>query len=126
MSDLYNRIENLCKRDKVNITTMCKESGASRASLTDLKMGRKQSLSSDTLSKISAFFNVSIDYLLTGEQKEKAPTPEGERELPHANYRDVLQEGGIRLLLDADTKVSKEDLDDIVEFIKFKQRKNGR
>ena len=38
MSDLYNRIENLCKRDKVNITTMSKESGASRSSLTDLKM----------------------------------------------------------------------------------------
>jgi len=70
--------------------------------------------------------NLNLAAFLCSEQKEKAPTPEGERELPHANYRDVLQEGGIRLLLDADTKVSKEDLDDIVEFIKFKQRKNGR
>lgn len=46
--------------------------------------------------------------------------------LPHAQYREVLQESGIRLLLDADAKVSPEDLEDIVEFIKFKQRKNGR
>lgn len=46
--------------------------------------------------------------------------------LPHAQYREVLQESGIRLLLDADAKVSPEDLEDIVEFIKFKQRKYGR
>lgn len=46
--------------------------------------------------------------------------------LPHARYREVLEESGIRLLLDADAKVSREDLEDIVEFIKFKQRKNGR
>ena len=77
------------------------------------------------LQKFWLIFNVSIDYLLGTAQKEKTPTPEGERELPYANYRDILQEGGIRLLLDADAKVSKEDLDDIVEFIKFKQRKNG-
>ena len=50
MSDLYNRIEILCKEKKISITTMCKESGASRASLSDLKVGRKQSLSADTLS----------------------------------------------------------------------------
>ena len=48
------------------------------------------------------------------------------RPLPHGQYREVLQESGIRLLLDADAKVSPEDLEDIVEFIKFKQRKNGR
>lgn len=67
MSDLYNRIETLCNSKKISITTMCKESGASRASLSDLKVGRKQSLSADTLSKIAAYFNVSIDFLLTGD-----------------------------------------------------------
>ena len=61
VSDLYNRIEVLCVNKGINITEMCKKSGASRASLTDLKMGRKQSLSADTLSKISTFFGVSID-----------------------------------------------------------------
>lgn len=71
MSDLYNRIEHLCMDSGINITIMCKESGASRASLTDLKMGRKQSLSADTLSKISVYFGVSVDYLIGNEQKEK-------------------------------------------------------
>lgn len=73
MSDLYKRIEVLCGDANVNITTMCKEAEVSRASLTDLKMGRKQSLSADTLSKIASYFGVSVDYLLGNEQKEKAP-----------------------------------------------------
>ena len=64
MSDLYNRIEKLCQIKGVNITKMCAESGASRASLTDLKKGRKSQLSSKTLSLIAAYFGVSIDALL--------------------------------------------------------------
>ena len=64
MSKLYETIEGLCRRDGVSVTEMCKASGASRASLTDLKMGRKQSLSAATLSKIGRYFGVSLDYLM--------------------------------------------------------------
>ena len=72
MSDLYERIDQLCKERGINITTMCKESGASRGSLTDLKSGRKQGLSVDTLTKIAAYFGVSVDYL-TGQENNKKP-----------------------------------------------------
>lgn len=64
MSDLYERIETLCKQKNTNITQMCRDSGASRASLTDLKMGRKQNLSATTLAKIAKFFGVTIDALI--------------------------------------------------------------
>ena len=84
MSNLYNRIENLCKENNESITTMCKESGASRASLSDLKVGRKQSLSAETLSKIAAHFGVSVDYLL-GKENKKAPTTSGE----HIDMSDI-------------------------------------
>ena len=82
MSDLYKRIDALCKERNINITTMCKESGASRGSLSDLKFGRKQNLSIDTLAKISSYFGVSVDYL---PGKENSPDEfvltEGEKEL---------------------------------------------
>ena len=68
MSELYNRIESLCKKKNINVTTMCKETGASRGSLTDLKVGRKKKLSIDTLSKIAEYFGVSVDYLLNGNE----------------------------------------------------------
>lgn len=82
MSDLYERIDRLCKDRNINITVMCKESGASRGSLSDLKFGRKQNLSVDTLSKIASYFDVTVDYL-TG--KENSPDEfvltEGEKDL---------------------------------------------
>lgn len=125
MSDLYERIESLCKELNTNITQMCRESGASRASLTDLKMGRKQTLSTSTLYKIAEYFGVSIDFLLGTEQKEK-PTGTTDGQLPFAERREVLAGEGIRILLDADAKLTEEQLDDIVNFIEFQQRKHGR
>lgn len=69
MSVLYDRIEKLCKASGLTITAMCKESGASRASLSDLKVGRKQGLSTDTLGKIARSLGVSVG-LLIGEKPE--------------------------------------------------------
>ena len=73
MANLYENIEKLCKQRGVNVTTMCKESGASRGSLTDLKNGRKQTLKYETLDKIAFYFGTSVDTLVSGEQKENPP-----------------------------------------------------
>ena len=73
MANLYENIEKLCKQRGVNVTTMCKESGASRGSLTDLKNGRKQTLKYETLEKIASYFGTSVDTLVSGEQKENPP-----------------------------------------------------
>jgi transcriptional regulator with XRE-family HTH domain len=73
MANLYENIEKLCKQRGVNVTTMCKESGASRGSLTDLKNGRKQSLKYETLDKIAFYFGTSVDALVSGDQKENPP-----------------------------------------------------
>lgn len=73
MANLYENIEKLCKQRGVNVTTMCKESGASRGSLTDLKNGRKQTLKYETLDKIASYFGTSVDTLVSGKQKENPP-----------------------------------------------------
>lgn len=105
MSNLYNRIENLCKENNESITTMCKESGTSRASLSDLKVGRKQSLSAETLSKIAAHFGVSVDYLL-GKENKKAPTADGER--IDMNDVDIAFYGNYKELSDDDQKTIRD------------------
>ena len=74
MSDLYDKISSLCTEKNINITEMCRRSGASRGSITDLKQGRKNSLSAETLSKIASYFDVSVDYLL-GNTDIKKETP---------------------------------------------------
>lgn len=79
MANLYNNIENLCKKRGVNVTTMCRDSGASRGSLSDLKSGRKQTLKYETLEKIANYFEISVESLVSGNesQKEKPNTLDG-------------------------------------------------
>lgn len=118
MSDLYNRIEELCKENNETITTMCKESGASRASLSDLKVGRKQSLSAETLSKIAAHFGVSVDYLI-GTDSKKAPTISGERTVSEDDIKFALFGG--------DGEITDEMYDEVKRFAAFiKQREAGK
>lgn len=79
MANLYNNIETLCKKRGVNVTTMCRDSGASRGSLSDLKSGRKQTLKYETLEKIANYFEISVESLVSGdyEQKEKPNALDG-------------------------------------------------
>ena len=78
MNDVYIRIENLCKNAGIDITTMCREAKINRAILSEFKMGRTKELSTPTLQKISEYFSVPVDYLLTGgENKENPAQGEG-------------------------------------------------
>lgn len=79
MANLYNNIENLCKKRGVNMTTMCRDSGASRGSLSDLKSGRKQTLKYETLKKIANYFEMSVESLVSDDdgQKEKPNALDG-------------------------------------------------
>lgn len=112
MSKLYETIEGLCRRDGVSVTEMCKASGASRASLTDLKMGRKQSLSAATLSKIGRYFGVSLDALLGNE----APPPSA---LP---FDDEL----IAFYGECKPYLDESDVEDLKLFMKMKAERKRR
>lgn len=74
MSDLYDNISNLCSSAGISVGKLCSEISVSRGNLSDLKMGRIKSLSSEKLQKIADYFGVSVDYLLTGEDQKEKPT----------------------------------------------------
>lgn len=111
MANLYNNIENLCKKRGVNVTTMCRDSGASRGSLSDLKSGRKQTLKYETLEKIANYFEISVESLVSGNesQKEKPSTPEGDG--LDARFDALLSQ-----MTDADRA-------DLLEYMEFKVAK---
>ena len=67
MQETYLRIEELCRKRGINVTTLCKRCEIPRASLSDYKMGRIKTLSASTLSKISEYFGVSVEFLMGGE-----------------------------------------------------------
>ena len=91
MSELYNRIEDLCKERGTNITSMCKESGAPRGSLTDLKMGRTNRLNTTTLSRLSEYFGVTVDFLI-GKEDTKKPADQKADGLRGLGYDELTPE----------------------------------
>ncbi|MBR4108892.1 MAG: helix-turn-helix transcriptional regulator [Oscillospiraceae bacterium] len=72
MDSLYDIILSLCNRNGIRPGRLCDELGISRGLITDLKMGRKKSVSAETAQKIAAFFGVSVGYLL-GQEEDALP-----------------------------------------------------
>lgn len=116
MSELYNLIESLCKTRGTNITTMCKTAGISRAPLTELKMGRTKTLSAATLSKIGAYFGVSVDYLLGNEEK---PTATAGDELD-----ELVKDELVGFYGDVKNELTPGDIEDIKTLMKIRAELN--
>lgn len=103
MSNLYNRLQELCEEKGVSGYRMCKDVGIQPSIMTDLKMGRRASMKVETAQKVADYFGVTVGYLL-GEGKEKAPTQDGERGIDEQNLKVAFFRG-------ADPTLTKEDMD---------------
>ncbi len=73
----YDLFKSLCDENGVSVSRACIEMGLSRSIAAKWKNTRTNP-SAEVLPKIAKYFGVTTDYLLTGEQKEKAPTPVSE------------------------------------------------
>lgn len=89
MADLYENIAKLCRNRGITGGRLCTELGFSRSTLSDLKAGRINSLSSQKLQKIADYFSVSVDTLLTGE--EPVLTPRDERDISRKLQQTLRQ-----------------------------------
>ncbi len=67
MDTLYKNIETLCAGKGIRPGRLCSELGLSRSLITDLKMGRKKSVSAETAQKIATYFQVTVAQLLGQE-----------------------------------------------------------
>lgn len=67
MGSLYENIQALCQSKGIRPGRLCDELELSRGLITDLKMGRKKSVSAQTAQKIAAYFGVSVGSLLGQE-----------------------------------------------------------
>lgn len=90
MCNLNENIFALCNERGITPGALCGELGFRRSVLSDLKNGRKKSLDTTTLMKIAEYFNVSVDYLLTGEEIKKAPTLTDERQVSDEDIKFAL------------------------------------
>ena len=77
MGELYSNIARLCEKQGISGYRLCKNVGIQPSIMTDLKSGRKTSLSAKTADKIAAYFGVSVGYLLGTEEEEQPAVPGG-------------------------------------------------
>ena len=114
----FDQLKEICDGKGLKVTPTVKAVGISPGVIDRWKKGGKPTY--ETLKKLSDYLDVPIE-ALTGE-----PMPEGDARVIHAKEREIFRENGVSVFLDAGNKLSKDDLDDIIEFIKFKQREIGR
>jgi len=81
MSTLYENIFKALKDKKLSSAKMCAELNLSKSVISDLKSGRKKSLSAPTLVKIADFLGVSVDALLSAETQKTPLTQKDERDI---------------------------------------------
>ena len=89
MWTLYDRLDALCKERGIKGGRMCTDLGISKSLMTDLKSGRKKTISAITAQKIATYFGVSVGYLL-GEETEKAPADIGKRSVSDDDIKFAL------------------------------------
>ena len=70
MCNLYDRIKTACEERGMTVSAMCVQLGMSKSVLSDLKSGRKKTLSAETLARIADCLHTSADYLLGKDQPD--------------------------------------------------------
>ena len=114
-----DNIHKLRKQHNMTLEELSKFIGITRQTLCRYESGQIQ-VPSDKVEMLAKVFNVSPAEIMGWEgTSDTAP-------LPHAQYREILSEGGIRLLLDEDANVPDEKIEDIIKYIKLRQGQVGK
>ena len=114
MSDIYSRIDELCKQNNTNVTAMCRELKIQRSSLSELKAGRAKSISADKVAKIADYFNVPAIYITDGIMQQ--PTD--------INIDNNPEEIAKVALFGGDTEVTDEMWQEVQQFVDFVKQKH--
>ena len=87
MSLLYDTFARLCAERGLSVSAACKKAGVSPGILSDLKTGRKKTISVDTAARLAAALGVSADVLQGAE-----PEPNDELIAFYGEVKDSLDE----------------------------------
>ncbi len=114
MSELYNRIMELCARKGVSGYRLCRDVGVSPSVLTDLKMGRRAGLSAGTANRIASYFGVSVGCLLG--QEEVPALINGDEELTEY-LQELSTRSEMRMLFHVTKHATREQIEAIVKMV---------
>lgn len=106
MGDLYNIIQTVCQEKGVKVSRMCLDIGLSKSIMSDLKAGRKKTLSVATLNKIADYLAVPVSILLNEEEDSLA-----------AELQILRDRSDLRTLLDVTKGMTPEQVRKMIDMI---------
>lgn len=119
---MYERYCKLKELKGLKDSDVARGTGISKYVLSDWKRG-KSVPKADKLQKIADFMGVSVEYLIKGEtQMENNYFLDEEAALMAQRMHD---DENIRILFDGVQKISKEDLQFVVDLVKRMDKENG-
>lgn len=104
--ELLDRVKELCRLKGISQGRMEKEIGISNGASSKWKTS---SPSLDILKKLSEYFGVSVDYLMTGEEKEGGETYYINEET-RAIAQEIFEKKELRMLFDVTRKSTPQRL----------------
>ena len=110
---MYEIFEQLLKKRKITPYRVSKETGVPQSTLSDWKRGRSVP-KAEKLQKIADYLNVTIDYLLGNEQKEKAPS------LDEKKPEDITLDDFTYAFLDESKELTEENKQKLLEMARSK------
>ncbi|QEY34655.1 helix-turn-helix transcriptional regulator [Caproiciproducens galactitolivorans] len=112
--DTFDRISELLRKNKMTQADLARKTGISTGLISQWK-NRSQNPSAEKLQKVAECFNVSVDYLLGNEQKEK-PLVNNDEELT-AYLEELKTRPEMKMLFNLAKGATKEDVEKAVKIV---------
>lgn len=125
---MYEVFERLLKERNVTASDVSKATGIARSNFTDWKKGRTTP-KLEKIQKIADYFDVSIEYLMTGEEKSPIVHADGQSDwyIDPATAKmaqEVFADPDTRMLFDAARDAKPEDIRLAAEMLKRMKETN--
>ena len=121
---MYEVFEQLLQKFGVSTADVCKATGIGQSTMSNWK-SRRNLISGKNAQKIADYFHVSVDFLMTGEEKEGGETYYLNDETTKI-AQDIFENKELRLLFDTARNAEPEDLKAVHNMLLALKRKEQR
>lgn len=118
---MYEIFEQLLVKFGVTAYKFCKDTGISQSTISTWK-SKGNLISGEIAKKIADYFNVSVDYLMTGKEKEGGETYYLNEETKEI-AQEVFENKELRMLFDAARDADPEDIEAVHNMLLALKRK---
>ena len=106
---MYDIFEKLCSKRGVTPYRVCKETGLTTSTISNWKAGR-YTPKQDKLQKLADYFHVSLEYLMTGEDKEAGGRQYYTNDETAAVAQEIFENKELRALFSVQRDIAPDDL----------------